>query len=98
MHVVRKRVVDRESEAARVDGRPKSQVGNLVQRVHAGVGAPRAAQLDDVAAGFHDGPPELAGDRAGVLLLLPAAIAGPFVFEIEAVGRHRHFAAFKPQS
>jgi hypothetical protein len=103
VHVVRQRVVDRQPEATRINGRSEPQVRDLVERVNARVGSTGSAQLDDVAARVGDGALQLSGDGTRVLLLLPPSVTGPFVFTIESVGGHEagiidYFAALRLQS
>src|SRR5262249_5465377 len=65
------------------------EVRDLSRRVDPGVGAPRPVQLEVLAAG--DGAYrtiDLTLDGFGVLLNLPAAIAGPSVFDRQLESRH----------
>ena len=63
-------------------------VRHLRQGVHAGVGAARTGELHLLAGGRLEGLPHLAGHGARVLLFLPPAVAGAFVFDGQAIGGH----------
>jgi hypothetical protein len=81
-------VVDLAAEGLRVDRFQEPQVGGLGEGMDAGVGAAGAADLPHHRAGLLEGPAQLARHRARVLLLLPPPVAGPFVFECQAIVRH----------
>ena len=63
-------------------------MGDLRQRVNAGVGAPGAADLDLSIEKIFSGPAQFAGDSARICLLLPAAVTTAVVFKCEFPGSH----------
>ena len=68
------------------------QVGNLGQRMDAGVGAARAVDLESFDAGsLANGPFELALNRLRVRLNLPAAVARTGVFDRELESHRTYF-------
>jgi len=86
--VARQAGVDRGAGRLGVERARQAQVRLLRRGVHPRVGAPRAAELDRRARHRLERAPQLAGDRAGVLLLLPPPVARPLVLDGEAIGRH----------
>src|SRR5262249_62040075 len=65
------------------------QVGDLLERVHPGVRAAGPVQLEVAPAGHHPHRGlDLALDRPGVLLDLPAAVPRARVFDPELEARH----------
>ena len=61
-------------------------MGHLGQRVHAGIGAAGASQVEDLRARPCEGGAQLSRHGACVLLLLPAVVARALVLEDQAVG------------
>ena len=65
------------------------EMGDLSQRVHAGVGSARSHEFEILLAHrLADGAFELALHGARVLLFLPAAVARAGVLDRELVSRH----------
>ena len=73
----------------RVEARLDVEVRHLCQGVNAGVGSPRAVELE-IADPFRplDPLPNLPLDGASVFLNLPAAIARPQVLQVDLEPRH----------
>ena len=78
-------VVHAPQQRGRRDIRANVQVRHLRKRVHPGVGASGAVQLESRAPGrFAHRAVEFACHRAGVLLNLPPAVARAGVFDASA--------------
>ncbi len=86
--VRRKRFVHLVDEPRDVEPGAHPKMRDLTERVHTGVGAPRAADLDRSPRRAFERAPQLARHGARVLLLLPAAVAGSLVLETQAEARH----------
>ena len=88
MNVGRQRLLEPARELVDRHRAARLQMRDLGERMDAGVGAARAAEIDAFAHRLLDRAPELARDRPGVLLLLPAAVARALVLERQLPGRH----------
>ena len=81
--------LSRAAQRVRRQVRADVEVGDLRERVDAGVGAARPVELEVVAAGDRsDGAVDLALDRPGVLLNLPAAVARAGVLDGQLEAGH----------
>ena len=88
--VARQRVVELEPQRLGREASLQVEVGDLAERVHARVRAPRAVDVEIAPArDLSHHALDLALHGAGVRLNLPAAIAGARVFERELEARHR---------
>ena len=68
------------------------KVGDLCQRMHAGVGASGSVQLEVLTAGYlADRAVDFALNRPGVLLNLPAAVPGAGVLDRQFEAGHAPF-------
>ena len=86
VNVARQALVEGAAEVGGVEALLEAQMRALLQRVHAGVGASRSAELDHREAGFADRAQQRPHHRRRVLLLLPAAVARALVLDQQAVG------------
>ena len=86
VNIRREQGIDVVAEALRLDGARQPQVRHLCEGMDAGVGTARPHQLDRLSSRLLDGPDQLSGHGAGVLLLLPAAVPRSFVLDRQPVG------------
>ena len=89
VHVARQLVVELHAQDLRRHRRQELDVRDLPQRVHPGIGPPRAVELERRGVDHRrDRAVELPLHGAGVLLHLPPAVARAGVFERQLVTRH----------
>ena len=86
--VGRQRLVRRAQDLLAAELAGGLQMGDLGQGVDPGVGPPRPTELDFLPGCRFDRLPHFAGNRARILLFLPPAVAGAFVFDGQTVGGH----------
>ena len=87
--VGREGVVEAAAQRVRRQVGIQVEVGDLRERVHAGVCPPGAVELELTAASHvAHGPIDLSRDRPRVLLDLPAAVTRPRVFDDELESGH----------
>ena len=87
--VLGQKIVEPVDELLRGHGPRRLQVGNLPDRVHAGVGAPGPLEIDRDAEQLAGRPQQVTLNGAGILLPLPPVVACSLVLDGEAVAHAR---------
>ncbi len=98
MNVARQRVVHFPAQRLGGNRRDDVEVRDLFERMHAGVGPPRAVQLELILSGhFGDDARQLALHRPRVFLDLPAAVLRAGVFDEDFEASHSEPNGLEPE-